>query len=233
MLMVLNLNPQVRSAPTVAASTLTRVGSATLTTATAVLNVQVPRLCAVHGQRHPVHQRGRARLRRADAAVAEALQPQLQHAGVVYLRQVARQHDGQRRRRQRLPGARRSAPGSQRRTDRVRRAAQLHRQRNRPRAADPRVERQLGRARPERLAVQADQRQHRPRSQRHSAEPLPAGEYTGNGPDPYTVKDYKSQRNGARGPGFFSLDMRFGYRFDLPNRRRIELSPTSSTCRTT
>ena len=33
--------------------------------------------------------------------------------------------------------------------------------------------------------------------------------------DTYTVKDYESKRNGARGPGFFNLDMRFGYRIPL------------------
>ena len=38
----MNLNPQVRSAPTVATSTLTRVGSATLTTAVAALSVKYP-----------------------------------------------------------------------------------------------------------------------------------------------------------------------------------------------
>ena len=54
------------------------------------------------------------------------------------------------------------------------------------------------------------------------AEPLPAGDYSGNGADAFTVKDYVAQRNGAYGPGFFELDARLGYRFDLANRRRIE-----------
>jgi hypothetical protein len=57
-----------------------------------------------------------------------------------------------------------------------------------------------------------------------SAEPLPAGKYSGTGTDHYTVEDFKSQRNGARGPGFFSLDMRFGYGFSLSGRRRLEVS---------
>jgi hypothetical protein len=56
------------------------------------------------------------------------------------------------------------------------------------------------------------------------AEPLLAGDYTGNGTDPYTAKSYKSQRNGARGPGFFEWDMRFGYRFGLSGHRRLELA---------
>jgi outer membrane receptor for ferrienterochelin and colicin len=56
------------------------------------------------------------------------------------------------------------------------------------------------------------------------AEPLPAGEYSGSGNDPYTVKNYRTERNGARGPGFFSLDMRFGYRFALSQSRRLEIA---------
>jgi hypothetical protein len=55
-------------------------------------------------------------------------------------------------------------------------------------------------------------------------EPLAAGDYAGNGADPYTVKHYKAERNGARGPGFFSLDMRLGYGFSLGSRRRLEVS---------
>jgi carboxypeptidase family protein/TonB-dependent receptor-like protein len=55
-------------------------------------------------------------------------------------------------------------------------------------------------------------------------EPLPAGDYSGNGTNSYTVKSYKAERNGARGPGFFSLDMRVGYGFRLGNRRRLEVS---------
>ena len=54
------------------------------------------------------------------------------------------------------------------------------------------------------------------------AEPLPEGSYSGNGTDAYSVKNYKSQRNGAYGPGFFELDTRLGYRFSLSNRRRVE-----------
>jgi outer membrane receptor for Fe3+-dicitrate len=38
------------------------------------------------------------------------------------------------------------------------------------------------------------------------------------------VKKYESTRNGARGPGFFEWDMRFGYRFGLSGRRRIEVA---------
>jgi hypothetical protein len=55
-------------------------------------------------------------------------------------------------------------------------------------------------------------------------EPLTAAEYSGNGIDAYTVKNYKAERNGARGPGFFSLDMRLGYGFAMGHRRRLEVS---------
>ncbi len=56
------------------------------------------------------------------------------------------------------------------------------------------------------------------------SEPLAAGDYSGSGANAYTVKGYKSERNGARGPGFFQLDMRYGYRLPLGSERRLELS---------
>jgi Carboxypeptidase regulatory-like domain/TonB-dependent Receptor Plug Domain len=55
-------------------------------------------------------------------------------------------------------------------------------------------------------------------------EPLPAGNYAGSGNNAYAVENYKSERNGAYGPGFFSLDMRVGYAIRMPGNRRIELS---------
>jgi Carboxypeptidase regulatory-like domain len=55
------------------------------------------------------------------------------------------------------------------------------------------------------------------------AEPLPVGQYSGTGADAYTVKNYKAQRNGAYGPGFFNLDARLGYRIALNGQRRLEL----------
>ena len=54
-----------------------------------------------------------------------------------------------------------------------------------------------------------------------SAEPLVAGDYSGTGADAYSVKGYKAERNGAYGPGFFQLDMRAGYRFNLGHSRRL------------
>ena len=55
------------------------------------------------------------------------------------------------------------------------------------------------------------------------AEPLPAGTYSGNGNNAYTVEN-EATRNGAYGPGYFSLDMRFGYAFRVGGNRRLEVS---------
>jgi len=49
---------------------------------------------------------------------------------------------------------------------------------------------------------------------------LPAGTYSGNGADAMTV-DYKGGRNGGRGPGYASLDMRAGYAFRLAGGRTL------------
>lgn len=56
------------------------------------------------------------------------------------------------------------------------------------------------------------------------AEPLPAGEYKGNGNNAYTVSNYTAERNGAYGPGFFGLDMRVGYAFKVGGQRKLEIS---------
>ncbi len=56
------------------------------------------------------------------------------------------------------------------------------------------------------------------------SEPLPAGEYKGVGNNAYTVGNYTAERNGAYGPGFFGLDMRFGYIFRVGGHRKLELS---------
>ena len=59
------------------------------------------------------------------------------------------------------------------------------------------------------------------------SEPLAAGDYTSSSTTPnavlYTVNGYKSERNGAYGPGFFNADVRLGYRLGLPGARRVEL----------
>ena len=55
---------------------------------------------------------------------------------------------------------------------------------------------------------------------------IAAGSYTGAGPvadDNYSV-DFDGGRNGARGPGFFQLDTRFGWRFNLRSTRTLDLS---------
>jgi hypothetical protein len=54
------------------------------------------------------------------------------------------------------------------------------------------------------------------------SEPLAAGTYSGTGEDAYTVDGYKSERNGAYGPGFFKLDMRLGYTLQF-GARRVEV----------
>jgi len=54
------------------------------------------------------------------------------------------------------------------------------------------------------------------------AEPLPAGEYTGAGRNPYTAT-VESERNGATGPGFFQLDLRLGYRMRAGTGRALDL----------
>src|SRR6185295_16718026 len=57
------------------------------------------------------------------------------------------------------------------------------------------------------------------------AEPLPAGDYKAVGTtDTFDLKNYDSKRNGARGPGFFNLDMRFGYRIPIGGSRRVEVA---------
>jgi hypothetical protein len=54
-------------------------------------------------------------------------------------------------------------------------------------------------------------------------DPLPAGNYSGNGADAYTVKDYQSRRNGAYGPSFFQLDARASYAIRFGPARRLEV----------
>jgi hypothetical protein len=54
------------------------------------------------------------------------------------------------------------------------------------------------------------------------ADPLAAGTYSGSGSNSISV-DSDGGRNGAYGPGFFKLDMRFGYRLNLQNRRTLDV----------
>ena len=56
-------------------------------------------------------------------------------------------------------------------------------------------------------------------------DPAPAGKYTGAGAsNNYTVENFNGRRNGAVGPGFFQLDARFGYRFNLRRRMTLDVS---------
>jgi hypothetical protein len=52
-------------------------------------------------------------------------------------------------------------------------------------------------------------------------DPIAAGTYSGNGADSITV-DNEGGRNGARGPGFFQVDVRLGYQFRF-GERHLEL----------
>ncbi len=54
------------------------------------------------------------------------------------------------------------------------------------------------------------------------AEPLDSGSYSGTGEEAITV-DFDSQRNGARGPGFFQLDLRVGYRFRVGEGHTLDV----------
>lgn len=51
---------------------------------------------------------------------------------------------------------------------------------------------------------------------------LPAGTYTGNGPNAFTV-DFDGRRRGARGPDYAIVNLRATYRFRLPEGRRVEV----------
>jgi hypothetical protein len=53
-------------------------------------------------------------------------------------------------------------------------------------------------------------------------EPLPSGRYEGEGADAIAV-DFESERNGARGPAFFQLDLRLGYRVRLGGARTLDV----------
>lgn len=50
---------------------------------------------------------------------------------------------------------------------------------------------------------------------------LPAGTYSGTGPDAITV-EFDGGRNGARVPGYFRIDLRAGYRFRMARGRSLD-----------
>lgn len=53
-------------------------------------------------------------------------------------------------------------------------------------------------------------------------DPLPAGDYSGNGTNSYSTHN-DGGRNGARGPGFFQLDARFGWRLNAGGGRTLDV----------
>jgi FlaG/FlaF family flagellin (archaellin) len=57
------------------------------------------------------------------------------------------------------------------------------------------------------------------------AEPLAAGSYEGTATGIYKAQQvqFESKRNGGRGPGFFQVDARFGWRLRLAERRSLDL----------
>jgi hypothetical protein len=54
-------------------------------------------------------------------------------------------------------------------------------------------------------------------------DPLPAGTYSGNGPNAITV-DNKGGRNGTFGPGYMQLDTRVGWRFRVGQGNTLDLT---------
>ena len=77
-------------------------------------------------------------------------------------------------------------------------------------------------------------------------DPLPAGTYSGTGPNAFTVEN-AGGRNGARGPGFFQADVRVGYRvrfgarhvdvfgevFNLTDKVNFDVAATNGDLRST
>ena len=53
-------------------------------------------------------------------------------------------------------------------------------------------------------------------------DPEPEGDYAGTGADAWSTHN-DGGRNGARGPGFFQLDMRFGYRVRMPRGGTLDM----------
>jgi hypothetical protein len=224
LLMVRNLNPQVRSNQNVNNSTLTRVGSETLTSAVGVLNAKYPGFAPFTGNVNQFVNAGEINYN----ALLVQLKKRFSHnysAQVSYTLSKSRGNTS---------GNGAAGSGFQVRDD-------LHLELNEG-ATDfdtrhnftfsgtalvPRtgglnlswVARALS-GRPFSLVngnVDAD-------LNGSQSEPLAAGTYTGTGKNAYTVKNYVSERDGAYGPGFFNLDSRAGYAINLSGSRRLELS---------
>src|SRR5262249_50044682 len=54
-------------------------------------------------------------------------------------------------------------------------------------------------------------------------DPLPAGSYSGNGPNAITVQN-DGGRNGAYGPGYLQLDTRIGWRFKTGQGQTFDIT---------
>jgi hypothetical protein len=226
MLMVLNLNPQVRSNPVVGNSTLTRIGSPTLTTAFAALQAVHPDIKPFTANVNQFVNTGKV----DDNALMLQLKKRYSHN---YSAQVSYSFGHSRGN---TSGS--GAPGSNFQV-----GQDMHLELNEgPTDFDIRhnltvsgtalVPRTYG------LNVSwvARALSGTPFSLTNSsvdpdlngiqAEPLPAASYAAasGAADAFTLKDYKAERGGARGPGFFELDMRFGYRIPLSKQRRLEIA---------
>ena len=225
MLMQLNLNPNQRSNPNVNASTLTRIGSPTLTAAVAELSVEHPGLRPFTANVNQFVNVGRVDY---DAFMFQ-LKKRYSHNYSAQVSYTYGKSDGN------TSGS--GAPGSNFQV-----GQDMHLELNQgPTDFDVRhnltisgtalvphtyglnlswVARALS-GNPFSLtnsAVDAD-------LNGIQAEPLPAGNYTAFGTtDTFALKNYDSGRNGARGPGFFELDLRLGYRIPLSGSRRLELA---------
>ena len=231
LLMSKDLNPGLR-ATTAVTSPLVRQGSADPERGGRRAAADVSGLRAVHHRRHAAAERRQDRLRRAAAQRQQALQQQLQRARVLHAGVLARQH-------RRATAC--AASGFQVLDD-------MHLELNEgPTAFDTRhnlvvsgqalvphtggLNVELGGARAERLAVQPDQRAtsipiataRRPSRCRRATTPAPA-------PTRYTVKNYKAERNGAYGPGFF--EARRAPRLSVRACRTAARSRRSSTSST-
>ena len=223
LLMSRELNPTLRNSTTVARSTLTHGRAARLLTADDCRAAgDLPGLRAVHDGRDHSGQRRREPTTTRCCCQLEKRFSNNYSARVSYTYSHSRGNtsgDG-------VPASGFQVlddlqPGPERRADQLRHAAQLRRQRHGARAANRRADRQLGRARPERHAVQPRRTAHRSGSQRHaSASRLPAGTYSGTGADAYTVDDYRAS---ATAPAAGLLQARHAARLHAAARRHAGL----------
>ena len=162
-----DLNPGLR-ATTAVTSPLVRQGSATLNAAVAELQLTYPGFAPFTTAVTQPLNVGRIDYDALLLSVNKRFSNNYSARVSYTLSLLARQHVGQRRAGQRLPGARRHAPRAERR--RRRRSTRGTTSWSAARRCVPHtggLNVELGGAGAERLAVQPDEREHRPRSQRH------------------------------------------------------------------